>query len=163
MSNSTSRPRSRTKRRVVAGGLVAGLIALGMWLSTLLPGLGLGLGGGSGEGLGDRAAKTSPQKTSKTESPVENKPQPPTDIVTVRIDGKRLLLKHLVEGQSVYRPATQAEIVAQAKRVIGNDRGERVRIELLANAVLDLRDELKTALKDAGLKEQEIPEVREFR
>jgi len=161
--NAVSRTQpGRKRRRLIAGALVAGLVALGIWLSNLIPGLGLGTGGGGGIGTGN----TLSPNDSKTKTPEETRPvQKPAkqpDVVEVRIDGNRFLLKRITDGRVTYDPVQLDEIVQRARKAPGDDHGVKVRIATRAMANLDLEDKLKAALRQAGLKTSEIDNLRLF-
>jgi hypothetical protein len=145
---------------MAAAGIVAGLIALGVWLAGLLPGLGLGPGGGSGIGLGKTAANDSQRKTTPKVEPKKPPIEQP-DVVEVRVDGKRLLLKEVRDGKATYRPLSLRDIVALARKAPGNARGVKVRIDVIVTADLDTLDRLKSALQQSGLKRDQIDELKE--
>ena len=155
---SRSRP-GRKRRRVIAGGAVAGLVALGFWLNTLIPGLGLGFGSGSGIGTGDDASLN----RSKTKTPEDKdvKKALTPDVVEVRIDGNRYLLKSTTGGTEKFeKEVTLDDIVKLAGKALGDDNGVKVRIFKLGTSVLDQEDKLKAALTAAGLKTTEIETPR---
>jgi len=152
---------SKKGRRVAAAGIVAGLIALGVWLAGLLPGLGLGPGGGSGIGLGKTAANDGNQKTTPKVEPKKEPPIQQPDVVEVRVDGKRLLLKDVRDVKATYRPLPLRDVVELARKAPGNARGVKVRIDVIVTADLDTLDRLKSALAQAGLKRDQIDELKE--
>jgi hypothetical protein len=146
---STQNPRRRSLRpgrKVAAGGIVAALIALGMWLATLIPGLGLGLGGGLGPGDPSGSKTPAPEQKAKPE------PQPidPSGVVTVKVEADRYLVLQTADGKHTDRPATLNEIVALAKKAPGDKSGMKVRI-LVGRTPAAPLDRLKKALLAAGI------------
>jgi len=126
MTSTQNPPRRslRPGRKFAAGGIIAALIALGMWLASLIPGLGLGLGGGSGVGTGTQSKSPAPKQNTKPAP----KPVEPSDVVVVRVEKDRYLLQQTVDGKRTYRPVTLDKIVALAKQAAGDKTGMKVQL-----------------------------------
>ncbi|GAB4150075.1 MAG: hypothetical protein Tsb009_24710 [Planctomycetaceae bacterium] len=156
-SNPVSPPRrGKLRRRIFWGGFVAGLVALGMWLQSLLKGVGWGTGGGNSNSKSSVAQKTSADN-SKTTNKIETKPG---QVPEFRLDGDKFFLR-TPDGKTQKQPLEIAKIVQQVKTVKPNKEGIRARIYLRWQANTSRRDELKRELMKNGIKSLEIEWVRD--
>jgi len=151
----------------MAGGLLAGVAALAVWLSNLLPGWGWGTGGDNHSRNGARSGAMVNTQSDPSAEP-EKRPntdaqQQPSRVVVVRLVSDQILWqKQVGEGETgTFVPTSLSEVVNRAKQARGDERGVKVYVNIAANAVR--RDELIAALRNAGLQETEIFEDPEYR
>lgn len=145
--------RKRIKRRFVAGGLVAGLVALVMWLASLLPGWGLGLGSGAGLGTG-KSGDDAEKSRIEREPPPAREPQDES-VVVIRVEGNRYKLQKRIGGKVEYTPIDVPRIVELAEAAPGDRQGLKVRVDWLGNNEVGTRRRLVEAFRDAGLRPHE--------
>ncbi|MCA9000209.1 MAG: hypothetical protein KDA80_24640 [Planctomycetaceae bacterium] len=155
---------------------VAAVVGLAFLLSRLF--LGLGPGGGSSVGTGSPAASPSqnedPAEVVKNVSVSTNLPsgsgtvdpadapgsEPEMVTVVIHRDAFRL-----TQGPDDYQSGLDVgldTIVKRAKSASGNDDGVRIRILLEKSAQEGARQELYTALEEAGIKSEQIQEISGF-
>ena len=148
-TQSPQRRSMRPGRKIVAGGIVAGLITLGIWIAGLFDGLGFGLGRGPGSGPGNsQTTKTGDPQSRKSTPP---KPSVPTDVVVVRVEPQRYLLRQTVAGKTTSHVMELSRIVELAKKASGDSTGLRVRILVGTGVPAEPVKKLKTALTNAGI------------
>ena len=157
--------------RKTAGGVVLGAIVLGILLGQFwkIPGL----------GVNDPNSSNS-KNTDAEERPTDNPPadsqvnvsmpvlsESPTspsgteEMLTVVIYGAEYRLTRSDDPETgIDMPLS--EFVARAKQTTGNANGIRVRILLHESAQEGARFDLLSALKEAGLKPEQVQEVSEF-
>ena len=140
-------PLARIKRRIFAGVLSVA-VAIGVWMSGLIPRL--GNGSGDGDGTADPTASVSEEASvSDPETPTEAQPQPaPTENaaksadepqekkpglprLTVYVDGSDYAVPLRSGG---YRRVSGSAVLRLARTTTGDDDGIRVRVRLTKEA-----------------------------
>jgi hypothetical protein len=143
---STSTRPNATRKRVVGGGIVAGLLALAWWWSGLNRGPGPGEDGSSDQ----QASDVTQDETGRTDLDSDNEDSPSPghgDRLTVKISGSDYLISH----GDVFELATLEEVIYAAERVDGDEDGIKVRILHDRTGVSGAQTDLEQALADAGL------------
>lgn len=140
-------PLSRIKRRIVTG-VLAVAVAVGAWLSGLIPGLGSGSGEGDGtatpvanaesdQPANPQPAPSTPQpqpEASENAAASTDKPaqEPPAlDLLTVYVDGSEYAVPMRTGG---YRRVSGSVVLRLARTTTGNEDGIRVRVLLTKEA-----------------------------
>ncbi|WP_437188192.1 hypothetical protein SH668x_001623 [Planctomicrobium sp. SH668] len=160
-------------KRVVTGGAVVGLLALGVWLANFWKGPGLG---GSGTGYGVSSAPETNINETQVNTAVESPaPAPsvevaapknafesyPSDIMTIVIEGGSYRLTDGVLNSSG-TPISLEEISQRAQNLTGTAEGLRVRILKEKSAQEGARSDLMQELTKNGVKREEIQERADF-
>lgn len=162
----TQRPYS-LRKRVIGGGVVAGVLGLALWLSGLIPGLGPGEGPGE-EGTGPESAQSSQRSETSDDDP-DNEEVEVGDTDTTELGDGEPPLKVLVTGAEYriawsklngvpttlddYVDATLDEIVELAREISLDEDELRVLIQYDRTAEVGAREDLTQALSGAGLTE----------
>jgi hypothetical protein len=160
------------KKRTIATALIAGGVAVGVYVSGWLPKLGngeLGLGGGAPAPQEQHAAEPSPPAAAaKPQSPAESVDAPHEsgagprefrpDVLHVLIDGRQYLVRKPADGGEEYQPATLDEVVELAQATPGDEDGIRVRINRRGSARATAEIALRDRFTAAGLPPESIRE-----
>lgn len=142
----------------VVGLLVVAGIAIGAFLSAVLPDFGIpGLGSGGGIGNPPPAKPVATVSTvsdgpvESTETPPDEEAPPPSAVIYVMIDGRDYFLRRSPEGKAPFRPATLESVVEAAKAATGDDNGIRVRIAQKSSSRETTERALRAKLAEAGI------------
>lgn len=149
------------RKKIVGGGIIVGLIALGLWWNGLGPGLGPGDGGG-GDGTSESSSTSTSSNngdghTSHDDGDRDSLSPGPGDRLTVLIRGDRYELVR--EDRNV--PVTLEEIVELVREMPGDDDGIRVVITHDPTGVSGAQSDLEQALATAGLTRDEWRSVQQ--
>lgn len=135
-------------RNLIGGAIVVAFIA-GGYLGGFFP----KFGGGTGIGLGEKGGNVSGEKLASAEKgPEQESDRDAKNVLHVRINGREYAI---VQGERVERVALD-QLVARVQDYPGDSRGIRVRVTRLPNSKTTAELQLKEALVQAGLSEDEI-------
>ena len=149
------------RKRTIVGALLAVGIAIGVWLSGMLPNLGLG----SGDGDESKASVVSTRPiSSPVPVPVDERrktvssPSVPTDpdVLEVVVNDEIYSIRTVVGETETLEPADLQQIVELAKQAAGNNEGVRVVILRDPSALFLTWKTLEKELAQAGLRSDSI-------
>lgn len=158
------------RKRVIGGGIVAGLVGLGIWLANQL---GLGLGGGAGPGGGDEGDSGAQVSSDETDNDEESSNadradedtgeetlptagQPPLRVLVSGTDYQAAWT-----GEEEFVPATLEEIVQIAVNMSLEPDKRRVLILHTPTGESGPYHDLRRALGSAGLTELQFDSAAE--
>lgn len=155
------------KRTAVAGGV--GLAVLLGWLLSMLPGFGTG---GSGDGDSDSESEgvadtvlVEALDDSDVVSSIAGRNDSSTGnarVLDVILDSRAYLVRLDPENPEELTERSLEQIVALVKAASGNEDGIRVRIGRRENARVTTQKDLRSALAEAGITDDEILMLQEF-
>lgn len=144
------------KRNFLGAVLLAG-VGLGVYLGKF----NFGLGGGTQFGIGSSGTDTQVTTAAGTIKPLEatkakeESPDVVPDVVRVLIDDRQYYLRS-ENGGDGDTPIELPKLIRLIEKAPGDDDGLRVRVYLKSSARASAEENLKSALKEAGINEASV-------